>query len=278
MSNEAIKILGVRVDKVNPAEAYNRFLQLMDIEALSMIFTPNTEIVMMAQQDKALKAILREADLVVPDGIGLVYASKLHKLGLEDRVPGIELMDRILKYCHTTKRSIYILGGKPGVAERATEAILKEYPCIESKGFQDGYFKPEQELKIIDRINELKPDILFVAMGAPKQEKWIYKHRKILNVKIAMGVGGSADVWAGTAKRAPAFYQKMNLEWLYRLLKNPSRIGRMMALPKFMLTVMLSRDFSKAYTPKQEEPKTSLNGVHREVYEQADQEKSASRR
>lgn len=249
MANGAIKILGVRVDKVNTAEAYNRFLQLMDGETLSMIFTPNTEIVMMAQQDHELRSILREADLVVPDGIGLVYASKLHHLGLDERVTGIDLMERILRYCHTTRKSIYILGGKPGVAERATEAILKAYPGLVSKGFQDGYFKPDQELKIIDRINELKPDLLFVAMGAPRQEKWIYKHRKILNARVAMGVGGSVDVWAGTSKRAPLFYQKANLEWLYRLIKNPSRIGRMMALPKFMVKVMLSRDFSKTYTP-----------------------------
>lgn len=273
MASESIKILGVRVDKVNPVEAYNRFLHLMDSHTMSMIFTPNTEIVMMAQQDKALRSILREADLVVPDGIGLVYASKLHNLGLDERVTGIDLMERILKYCHTTKRSIYILGGKPGVAERAMEAILKVYPSIESKGYQDGYFKPENELKIIDRINELKPDILFVAMGAPKQEKWIYKHRKILNVKVAMGVGGSVDVWAGTSKRAPVFYQKANLEWLYRLLKNPSRVGRMMALPKFMFKVLLSRDFSKDYAPKSEE---GINGGNAEASVLASPDKHAS--
>lgn len=253
MSQQAIKILGVRVDRVNPVEAYNRFLQLMGEEQLSMIFTPNTEIVMMAQEDKVLKSILREADLVVPDGIGLIYASKMHNLGLDERVTGIDLMDRILRYCHTTKRSIYILGGKPGVAERALEKIVETYPGIVSKGSQDGYFKPEQELRIIDRINELKPDILFVAMGAPRQEKWIYQHRKILNAKIAMGVGGSVDVWSGAAKRAPLVFQKTNLEWLYRLVKNPSRIGRMMALPKFMVRVILSRDFSKAYIPQKDE-------------------------
>jgi N-acetylglucosaminyldiphosphoundecaprenol N-acetyl-beta-D-mannosaminyltransferase len=253
MKNQAIKILGVRIDRVSPSEAYNRFLQLIGRDQFSMIFTPNTEIVMMAQQDKELRGILREADLVIPDGIGLVYASKLHDLGLTERVTGIDLMDRILRYCHTTKRSIYMIGGKPGIADRALEKISEAYPGIVIKGCQDGYFDPEQELKIIDRINEMKPDVLFVAMGAPRQEKWIYRYRKILNVRVAVGVGGSVDVWAGTAKRAPLFFQKTNLEWFYRLVKDPSRIGRMMALPKFMIKVLLSRDFSKSYMlPKDE--------------------------
>lgn len=247
MTHQAIKILGVRIDSVSPTEAYNRFLHLIGRDSFSMIFTPNTEIVMMAQKDKELRNILREADLVIPDGIGLVYASRLHDLGLKERVTGIDLMDRILRYCHTTKRSIYILGGKPEVAERALQKICEMYPGIVSKGCRDGYFEDEQELKIIDRINELKPDVLFVALGAPKQEKWIYKYRKILNARVAIGVGGSVDVWAGAAKRAPKFFQKTNLEWLYRGLKEPSRIGRLMAIPKFLIKVLLSRDFSKSY-------------------------------
>ncbi len=156
----------------------------------------------------------------------------------------------MLNYCNNTKKSIYILGGKPGIPERASERINEEYPNIIIKGHRDGYFKEEDELSIIDDINELKPDILFVALGAPKQEKWISKHKKILNAKVAMGVGGSVDIWAGSAKRAPKIFQNLNLEWFYRLMTNPSRFFRMLELPKFMIKVLLSRDFSSNINEK----------------------------
>lgn len=245
MELNEVKILGVKIHKVNMNEAFNVFLNLLNRNTCQTVFTPNTEIVMAAQNDKELKTILAQGDLVVPDGIGLIYASSVHNLGLEERVPGIELMDKMLKFCNTTKRSVFILGGKPGVADRAAENILEEYPSLRIKGTQDGYFTEEDELKVIDKINDARPDVLFVALGAPRQEKWISKHKKILNVKVAMGVGGGVDVWAGTAKRAPKFFQDIGMEWFYRLVKNPSRIGRMMAIPKFMLKVMIDKEFSK---------------------------------
>ena len=246
MNNNSVRILGVKINKVNIDEAYNLFLNFMERDKLSMIFTPNTEIVMKAQEDQELKDILFDADLVIPDGIGLLYASKLHGLGLEERVTGIDLMDKILNYCNNTKRSIYIFGGKPEVAKEATDNILKKYPNIKIAGYSDGYYKDkEAELKIIDKINESKPDVLFVALGAPKQEKWIYNYRKILNTKVAMGVGGSVDVWAGRVKRAPELFRKIGMEWLYRLLKEPFRVVRMMALPKFLIKILISKDFQK---------------------------------
>lgn len=245
METSFVKILGVKVHKVTMDEGLRKFINLLEGDRNGMIFTPNSEIIMAAQSDKELKEVLLAGDLVVPDGIGVIYASKIHGLGLTERVPGIELMDKILKYCNTNKRSIFILGGKPGVAEKALVKIREAYPSLVIKGQQNGYFTEADELAIIDRINEAKPDVLFVALGAPRQEKWIYKHRKILNARVAMGVGGSIDVWAGVVKRAPKFFQKAHLEWFYRLLKEPQRIGRMMALPQFMITVILSKDFSK---------------------------------
>lgn len=245
MELKSIKILGVKIHQVTNETAYNRFLHLMEQPELNMIVTPNTEIVMMAQEDAELKEILQDAALVIPDGIGLVYASKIHQLGLTERVTGIDTMDKMLKYCNNNKKSIYLFGGKPGIAEKAGEKMKETYPHLTIKGIRDGYFKKEEEDKIIDHINEVKPDILFVALGAPKQEKWIYANRKLLNTKVAMGVGGAFDVWSGVTKRAPKIFQKMHLEWFYRLLKEPSRIGRMMSLPKFMIKVLLSRDFSR---------------------------------
>lgn len=245
MELNEIKILGVKIHKVTMNEAFNVFLNLLNKNTCQTIFTPNTEIVMAAQEDKELKNILGQGDLVIPDGIGLIHASNIHNLGLEERVPGVELMDKMLKFCNTTKKSIFILGGKPGVAEEASQNILAEYPNIKIKGVQDGYFSDEEELKVIDKINDVRPDVLFVALGAPKQEKWIYKHKKILNVKVAMGVGGGVDIWAGTAKRAPKFFIDMGLEWFYRLVTNPSRFGRMLAIPKFLIKVMIDKEFSK---------------------------------
>jgi N-acetylglucosaminyldiphosphoundecaprenol N-acetyl-beta-D-mannosaminyltransferase len=206
-----------------------------------MIFTPNPEIVMMAQKDLEYKDILAEGDLVIPDGIGIIIASKIKKLGLEKRLPGIEMMESILKYCNNAKKSIYLLGSNTENVEKAAANIAKTYPNIIIAGYHDGYFDDAEELRIVDRINEVKPDILFVAMGAPKQEKWMYKHRKILNVKVAMGVGGAIDVWAGAVKRAPKIFRKVGLEWFYRIATNPSRLKRGLLLPKFLLKVLLSR-------------------------------------
>lgn len=245
MELKAVKILGVKFHNVTLDDALSRFVHLLDGDRLGTIFTPNPEIVMAAQDDKELKSALLEGDLVIPDGIGILYASKIHALGLQTRVPGIELMGKILKYCNTNRLSIYLFGGKPGVAEKAVAKIQETYPNIVIKGYQNGYFDESETLSIVDRINETKPDVLFVALGAPKQEKWITTHKKVLNAKVAMGVGGSFDVWAGIVKRAPVFFQRIHLEWFYRLLQDPSRIGRMMVLPKFMIKVLLSRDFSR---------------------------------
>ncbi|MCA0384630.1 MAG: WecB/TagA/CpsF family glycosyltransferase [Firmicutes bacterium] len=238
---EAVRIFGVRFDNVTASEAMRRFIAMMESGGLKTIYTPNTEIIMKAQEDPTFKQVLNEGDLVIPDGIGVVLASKIHHLGLSERVPGIELMGLMLEFCNRAGKSIYLFGGAPGIAEKASEKILSTYPNLKIVGIRDGYFKEEDVWSILDDINEKKPDILFVALGAPKQEKWIHQHKKTLNAKVAMGVGGALDVWSGTVKRAPVIYQKLGLEWFYRLLKQPSRIGRMMSLPKFMIKVILTK-------------------------------------
>jgi N-acetylglucosaminyldiphosphoundecaprenol N-acetyl-beta-D-mannosaminyltransferase len=239
---KTVKILGVPIDQVTNETAFERFQLLIGQEGCSMIFTPNTEIVMAASSDETLKNTLAESDLCIPDGIGLIYASKIKKLGLTERVTGVDLMGRILQFCNNSHQSIYIVGGKPGIAEKACQNIKNKFKNIEIKGYRDGYFEEKEETKVIDQINQVKPNVLFVALGAPKQEKWIYKHRHRLKANVAIGVGGSVDIWAGTAKRAPQIYQKLGLEWFYRLLKEPWRYKRMMVLPKFMIKVLLSKD------------------------------------
>ncbi|WIF95312.1 WecB/TagA/CpsF family glycosyltransferase [Caminicella sporogenes] len=239
------EIFGVPIDKVTLEKAFNNFKMFMTDDKLSIITTPNTEIVMMANKDKELLEVLKNSNMNIPDGIGLIYASKIHKLEIPERVTGVDFMRKILEYCNDINGSIFILGGKPGVAQKACENIKKRFKNIEIKGFEHGYFNSEEEQIIIEKINKANPDVLFVALGAPRQEKWIYKNRKRLNAKVAIGVGGSVDIWAGTAKRAPVIYQKLGLEWFYRLLKEPWRYKRMTSLPKFILKVILSRDITK---------------------------------
>lgn len=241
MEDNTVKLFGVKFHKVDEEGAFKRFLYLLNKKKYSMIFTPNPEIVMMAQKDLEYKNILADGDLVIPDGIGIIMASKIKKLGLEKRLPGIEMMERILKYCNNAKKSIYLLGSSVENVKNAAANIKEAYPNITVAGYHSGYFDDAEELKIVDNINEVKPDILFVAMGAPKQEKWMYKYRKILNVNVAMGVGGAVDVWSGAVKRAPRLFRKIGLEWLHRIVTNPKRIFRSFVLPQFLLKVLLSK-------------------------------------
>lgn len=236
-----IEIMGVPIDAVDMTEAEAHASAFFEQESLRVIYTPNTEIVMAAQQDKILLDAIKAADLVIPDGIGLIYASRILKKGLKERVTGVDLMGRILSYCNQQEKSIYILGGKPGVAQQACVNIRARFPHLKIAGFRNGYFQEDETDQIIKEVNQSCADILFVGLGAPKQEKWIYQHRKALETKIAMGVGGGVDIWAGTVKRAPVIYQKLGLEWFYRLLKEPWRYKRMMSLPKFMIKVLFSK-------------------------------------
>ncbi|SHH48648.1 WecB/TagA/CpsF family glycosyltransferase [Tepidibacter thalassicus] len=245
---EKIYVLGVPVHKINMNEALDKSIEFLNSDEKRVIFTPNSEIVMMAKDDKHLLSVIEGADLVIPDGIGLVLASRIIKKPLEERVTGIDLMENILDYCNKAKKSIFILGGKPGVADKALKNISKKYPNIKALGSYHGYFKGyhigceghDEEKSVIDLINNLKPDVLFVAFGAPRQEFWIRRYKDEINANIFMGVGGSVDVYAGEVKRAPVIYQKLGLEWFYRLIKEPWRYKRMMALPKFVIEVLKS--------------------------------------
>lgn len=236
-----VEILKVPIDLVSSKEALEKLKTFLEEPNFKKVYTPNPEIVMLAQEDEELLRIIREADLVLADGIGLLIASKIKGLGLKERVTGIDTMDKLLNYSGEKGKSIYLLGGKPAVAEVACRNIEKRYKGIKIAGFYHGYFQEEDEERIIDNINEAKPDILFVALGAPKQEKWIDKHKDNLNCRLAMGVGGGVDIYAGTAKRAPVIFQRLGLEWFYRLMKEPWRIKRMMSLPRFLIDVILKK-------------------------------------
>lgn len=233
-----IDILGVLVDSVTMAEALETACSFADGTTPRAIFTPNSEIMMTAYEDADFCATLNGADMIIADGIGVVYASKILKAPLPERVAGFDLASRLIETAAEGRYSLYFFGGKPGVAEQAIANLTMQYPKLNIVGYSDGYFDAEKEKTIIEDIKAKKPDILFVCLGAPKQEKWIAAHRDELSVPLSLGVGGSLDVWAGTVERAPEFYQKAGLEWLYRLIKQPSRFMRMMSLPKFGFTVL----------------------------------------
>ncbi len=232
-----INILGVNVDNVTMEKALEKVLDFLAGDEPSSVFTPNSEIIMSAYKDEAFCEVLNSASLIIPDGIGVVYASRILKAPLPERVAGFDLADNLIKKLSNGEKSFYFFGGKPGVAEKAKENLLSKYPSLNICGLNDGYFDDEKEKLIIEDIKQKKPDVLFVCLGAPKQEKWINKHKDELGAKVLLGIGGSLDVFAGTAERAPEFYRNHGLEWLYRLLKQPSRFVRMLALPKFGLTV-----------------------------------------
>ncbi|HHY78036.1 MAG TPA: WecB/TagA/CpsF family glycosyltransferase [Clostridiales bacterium] len=232
---DTVEIVGVNIDKVTFKEAEKICNDFLQQDELKMVFTPNSELLVDAVKDPSFAHVLNNGDLVVPDGIGVVLASRFYEAPLKERVAGCDLMNSLLEMAYTQERSIYFLGGRPGVAEEAVHNLKQKYPGIKVAGYHHGYFDQDEEKKIIEEIIESKPDIIFVALGAPKQEKWIWDNKDKLPAKIAMGVGGSLDVLAGRVKRAPEFFRKAGLEWFYRLIKEPKRFFRMMKLPKFVL-------------------------------------------
>ncbi|MBQ4629856.1 MAG: WecB/TagA/CpsF family glycosyltransferase [Clostridia bacterium] len=235
-----VNILGIKVDKVNIEQASDIIIDNIKNKGETIsVFTPNSEIIMAGYRDKDFGELLNNADLLTADGIGVVYASKIVKNPISERAPGYDIACRSLEKLAEIGGSVYLFGSKPGVAETAGENITKKYPGVKIAGFSDGYFDDEKEKLIIEDINKCNPDMLFVCLGAPKQEKWISAHKNELSTRACLGIGGSLDVFAGTVKRAPEFYTKHGIEWLYRLIKQPSRFVRMLELPRFGFKVLL---------------------------------------
>ena len=190
-------------------------------------------------KDERLRALINGADLVLPDGAGVVLASKLLKTPLKQKVAGVDFADGLLGFLAESGRSVYLLGSKPGVAELAAEKMREKHPGLIICGMHDGYFK--DEAPVIEAANAAKPDVLFVCLGAPKQELFMKRHQQELTCKLMIGLGGSLDSFAGTVKRAPKWMIAANLEWLYRLYKEPKRFGRMLRLPKYLWAVVCKR-------------------------------------
>lgn len=234
---ERIEVLGCKFDNVNMQEAVEKCKEFIKGSDGNLIVTPNPEIVMRAREDEEFKNIINNAELVVPDGIGIVKAANILKTPLKERVAGYDLICNLLEDGKDGSISFYFFGSKPGFAEKAKQKLEEKYPNIKIVGTHTGYFNSEEEEEIVKEIRKLRPDVLLVGIGAPKQEKFINKYKNEDFFKIGIGCGGSIDVLAGEVKRAPKLFIKLHLEWFYRLLKQPSRFGRMMVLPKFMKEV-----------------------------------------
>ena len=239
---KTINILGIDVDKVTEAEALKAFEGFLAVDHCSQIITLNPEMIVEAQNNKEFYKVLLDSELAFPDGVGLVYASRIKHDPLTERVTGIDFTRKALELLAKKGGTAYFLGAKPGIADAAARNIEKEIPGLKIVGARDGYFKPEDEAQIVKEINDSGADFLCLALGAPKQEFFAYKYKNELKCKVAIGIGGSFDVWSGTLKRAPQFYIDHNIEWLYRLMQEPSRFGRMAKLPVFLLKVAMHKE------------------------------------
>lgn len=233
MQSLKTEIMGVSFDNLTLEQAVERGAALAKGPGFSYVVTPNPEIVNLARQSEEYRTILNQAGLTLPDGIGVIYASKILKTPLQSRVPGIDFATGLLRRLAQSGDRLFLLGAKPGVGEEAAKNLQKTYPGLCVCGTNDGYF--QDSAPVVEKIRVSQADVVLVCLGAPKQERWMAEFGPETGAKLMVGLGGVLDVYAGHVKRAPAFWQKTGLEWLYRLLHQPSRFGRMAKLPLFLI-------------------------------------------
>lgn len=237
-----VQILSIAVDAVTMAEAVERCLGFIDAGGPHLVVTPNAEIADRAGRDPELAAIINGADLVVPDGIGVVFASRILGDPVPEKVGGADLATALLKALDARGRGrVFLLGTRPEIVAEAARRIQAQYPGLTVAGCRDGFFRPEEEPEIVEQIRQARADVLFVALGSPKQERWLHLHLPKLGVPLGMGVGGTIDVWAGAVPRAPEWMLRANLEWLYRIVRLRRLRRSLPPLVRFALAVLRAR-------------------------------------
>jgi len=240
-TNASVTILGVRVDNVTPEEAISRISGFLQEDHPHQVVTVNPEYVVTAQKDAAFARVLHQADLAVPDGFGLLLASRWLGNPLRSRVTGVELTWRLASLAATQGYRLFLLGAAPGVAELAAKRLTEAYPSLEIAGTYAGSPHIAEEEAIVTRVRAAQAQILLVAYGAPAQDKWIARNKHRLGVRVAMGVGGVFDYLAGVVPWAPPLVRRLGLEWLYRLIHQPWRWRRIWnAVPYFTWLVLTS--------------------------------------
>lgn len=236
-----VEVLGVRISRVNKNDVLSQISGALSGGSPITVFTPNPEIVMRAQKDKALKNALNSADLLLADGVGIMIASRLLGDPLPERITGIDTGELTLAYAAERGIPIFLLGAKHGVAERAAREIRARYSDIRIVGTHHGYFEKAgaQNDAVIQKINDIGAEVLIVCFGAPIQETWISENKKRLeSVKLYLALGGALDVWAKDVRRAPKIFQMIGLEWLWRIIKEPRRAGFILKMPPFLCKVL----------------------------------------
>ena len=232
---EDIEAFGVRISPVSMTEAIDKIDGFIQSKTPHHVVTSDANAILRAQEDLEYADIIRRAALITPDGYGVMWGARLLNLPIYERVTGVDMVTGICERAAQKGYSIYILGAAPGIASTAAEKLAERFPGLRVAGTQHGFFKPEEEDAVVRTINEARPDVLFVAFGIPKQEKFIAKHFEALGVPVSLGVGGSFDVYSEKLKRAPEYVQRSGMEWLYRVWQEPWRWKRMSYVPRFMV-------------------------------------------
>jgi len=236
-----MEIMGVKVDSVTYPQALEKARKFIESGGKHYIVTPNPEIIVTAQKDRQFKDILNKADLAVPDGIGLIFAARFLGKSLPERVTGVDLLEGLVALAAEHGYNLFILGGGEGVAGKAAVELKKRYSKLKIAGTFSGRAEEEFDKETRAAFAGKKIDILAVGYGAPKQERWIARNLPLLNVKLAIGVGGAFDFLAGEAPRAPQRIRQLGLEWLYRLVRQTWRLKRQLSLPYFVYLVLKAR-------------------------------------
>lgn len=235
------ELFEIAFDDLSLSAAVDKARQLMGERRAAYVVTPNPEIVLAAQKDPALMQAIGGAALILPDGVGVVYASRIVGRAIQNRVPGVDFASALMQRMAGEGKRVYLLGAKPGVAEQAGRNLEERFPGLSVCGCHDGYFSASENDVIVAAINEAQPDLLLVCLGAPKQELWMQANAPALRVGLMAGLGGALDVYAGIVERAPQVWCDHGLEWLYRLMKEPKRIKRMIRLPGILLAAVRER-------------------------------------
>ncbi len=238
---DCLNIFGVSIEIGDKKTVIDKIKRAFSDSCTISVFTPNPQMLMLAEKNEKFKDILCGGDILLPDGVGVCIAAKLLGTPLPDRITGIDTAENLLEYASDGDIPVFLLGGKDGVAARAAKKIKARYPRLCICGTHHGYFEKSGEDNdgVIKMINESGAKILFVCFGAPLQETWTAENKERLNsVKLYMGLGGALDVWSGDIKRAPSFMQKAGLEWLWRILKEPKRISFVFQIPRFLCKVV----------------------------------------